>query len=131
MSKQHYEEKTIREASILTNSYVSSDIRGNDDNVRVTERNQCLLYIDLTIWSLTSAEIKIEFSSDDVTYYQECTQFISSGIATIDLKEYTFDSDWKYRLAIPIKDRYIKVSAKWTWTVSGSSLAISIITWVN
>jgi len=130
MYLQHYEEKVIRESSILTNSYVATDIIW-DEEIRLTERNQLVLYIDFTIWSLTSMELKVEFSPNEIDWYQESSQLVDSWIATIDLKEYVFDWTWKYRLAIPIKDKFLRVSAKGTWTVTSSLLKLSLITWVN
>jgi len=130
MYLQHYEEKVIRESSILTNSYVATDIIW-DEEIRLTERNQLVLYVDFTIWSLTSMELKVEFSPNEIDWYQESSQLVDSWIATIDLKEYVFDWTWKYRLAIPIKDKFLRVSAKGTWTVTSSLLKLSLITWVN
>lgn len=130
MAKLDYEYKVIREASILTNSYVASDVRWLWDNIDLTWKNQLILLIDFTIGSLTSMEIKAEFSHNEVDYYQEVSMSISWWIWTVDLFEYTFDATWKYRIAIPIKDKFIKISAKWTWTVTSSSLQITSITWL-
>jgi hypothetical protein len=92
--------------------------------VGVHENNQLQLYIDFTIGSLTSAEIKIEFSSDNSTWYQEAFGAISGGIDTLSLGEHTIGATGKYRISTPIKDRYIRVSVKGTGTVTDSSLAI-------
>lgn len=122
--REFYADKPIRRASILTNSYVEATIFWQDDNEQQEANNQVVLYVDLTLWSLTSAEIKIEFSNDWVTYYQDTFLAVSWTTATCSLWEYNLWASWRYRIAIPTKDRYIKVSAKGTWTVTWSSMAI-------
>ena len=123
MVLQAYTKESIRSASILTTSYVAWTAIWQNWKL-AEDNNQLLLYIDLTLWSLTSAEIKIEFSDDWVTYYWESVISISSWVASVDNLEYQFDTDWQYRLASQMKDRFVKVSAKGTGTVTGSSLEI-------
>jgi len=57
---------TIRASAILTNSYVAGTTINNANH-----EDQLIIYVDFTIGSLTSAELKVEFSDDDITYYQE------------------------------------------------------------
>tara|TARA_R110002012_G_scaffold103781_2_gene243823 strand:+ start:2437 stop:2661 length:225 start_codon:yes stop_codon:yes gene_type:complete len=73
-------------------------------------------------------ELKIEFSPDDINYYRESSVDIVSGTGTVNAFEYTFTSDGNYRLAIPIKDKYMKVSVKGTGTVTSSNCGIVNIT---
>lgn len=124
-----FEEKVIRESAILTASYVASDVRWLDDNLILTDKNQVVLLIDFTKWSLTTMEMKLDFSNNWVDFYQETSLDISSGTATVNLLEYTFNATGKYRVVLPIKDRYIKVSVKWTWTATSSLCKITNITW--
>ena len=58
-----------------------------------------------------------------------CAPFsaISGGTDTMTLGEHKVSATGNYRIAIPIKDRYVKISAKGTGTVTSSSLAISAI----
>ena len=130
MANLDYEQVVIREAAILTNSYVASTVRGLDDNLSLTSKNQVILYVDFTIGSLTSLELKVEFSPDGVTYFQETSIDVSSGTWTVNLFEYTITASGQYRIAIPIKDKYMKISAKGTGTVTSSSLKITNITWL-
>lgn len=130
MSKMDFESKSIRDSAILTNSYVAADVRGLADSLILTDKNQVLLLVDFTKGSLTSMELKVDFSFDGVTYFQETSLDISSGTGTVNLFEYTFTATGKYRIAVPIKDRYMKVSVKGTGTVTSSLCQINTITWV-
>ncbi len=128
MLEQDFSPIAIRAAAILTNSYVAGTVIGNatDFNQRgVGLKNQLNLYIDFTIGSLTDLLIKIEFSNDNVTYIQEAFSSIVAGLDTVSLAEHKFTATGKYRLALPIKDRYIKISAKGEGTVTSSSLTIT------
>lgn len=113
----------LRRSLILTNSYVAATTILNTEGM-----NQLILLIDFTIGSLTTAEVKVEFSPDNTTFYQETFSSVSAGTSTESLGEHTFSGTGKYRLAIPIKDKYIKVSAKGTGTVTSSLMAIEAIT---
>lgn len=92
--------------------------------------NVVVLHVDFTKWSLTSAEIKVEWSttgsSDD--YFQRTASTISSWADSIDFHEMSIDTTWKYEIILPIFADYIRVSVKWTWTVTGSSMAIKALT---
>ena len=130
MSNLQYIAREIRSAAVLTTSYVAADVLWLDDNNRAQELNQSVLFIDLTLWSLTSVELKIEYSDDGVNYYQQTFLDISWGTATASLWEYTFTADWAYEISNPFKAKFMKVSAKWTWTVSWSSCTIKWIIWI-
>lgn len=112
--------KLVRGAAILTTSYVAGTVlqRNND-------QNQLIIEADFTKGSLTSLQIKVEFSEDGTNYYQETSKSTTGGTETDTLVEHEVTASGAYRLAIPIMDRYIKISSKGTGTVTGSSLAIS------
>ena len=124
--------KTIREAAVLTTSYVTADEvlgeKSSPGGSIVAEHNQLHLYIDFTLGSLTSSQVKVEFSIDNENWFQETTLSVSSGTQTVNLSEYEFTASGQYRVEIPIKDRYIRVSAKGTGTVTGSSMEIKAVT---
>jgi len=110
----------LRAAAILTNSFVnSSSIASSDEG-----ENQLILLVDATLGSLTSIEIRVEFSDDDATFFQETFGAISGGTDTLTLGEHTFTSDGNYRIPISVSDRFFRVAAKGTGTVTGSLLAI-------
>jgi hypothetical protein len=89
-----------------------------------------VLYIDFTKWSLTSLSIKLDFSDDWVNYYQETFESISWGTASASLWEHSYTATWAYVLATPFKAKFVKVSAKWVWTVTNSLCAIRSIVWI-
>ena len=119
----NYEPFTVRSAAILTTSYVAGTVISN-----VAHNDQLMLYISFTIGSLTSLQLKIEFSYDGVTYYQETNGSGSGQTITQTLAEHTWAATGNYRIPVPIKDRYIKISAKGTGTVTNSSLTIIALT---
>lgn len=141
MSFVDYKEPlTIRSAAILTTSYVAGTVIGAEAKTNTTtaieitktnEYNQLIILVDFTIGSLTSAQIKVEFSPDNSTFYQETAMSISGGIETDTLVEHTISATGKYRLAIPCNDRYIRISAKGTGTTTNSTMTISASLGVN
>lgn len=117
----------IRAAAILTGSYVAGTVI---DDAR--KYNQLVLYVDFTIGSLTTAEIKVEMARADGTYYQEASESssVSGGVNTkaISLLIRQLAATGKTRIAIPIADAdKIKISVKGTGTVTSSSMAIDAI----
>lgn len=132
MTRSDYETLVIRDSSILTNLYVATNIRGLNDNLELTSKNQVVLLIDFTMWDLTSLDMIIEFSSDNLEYFQETSIDTNTwSIWTVSLFEYTFIESWKFRVSFPIKDRYMRIKVKWTWTVTNSLLKITSITWLS
>ncbi len=123
---QDYVFKPVRSSLILTNSYVAGTIIGSND-IHRGEYNQLILLIDFTIGSLTSAQIKVEFSNDNSDFYQETVNDITAGVIAETVAEHSFSATGKYRIAIPIKDRFVKVSAKGTGTVTSSSIKIGAL----
>jgi hypothetical protein len=89
--------------------------------------NQLIVLVKFTIGSLTSGQVKVEFSHDGTTYYQQTFTSISTGTSTASLGEYSFTASGNYRFEIPIKDNYIKISGKGTGTVTGSSMTIDAV----
>jgi len=118
----NYQTSVIRPAAILAGSYVAGTILEE-----VQEHNQLILLVDFIKGSLTTAEIKVEFSFDGTNYYQETFQSISGGIATETVAEHQILLTGAYRILIPIKDRFIKVSAKGTGTATDSSMDIKAV----
>jgi len=125
VSTQDYAEKIIRNAAVLTNSYVAGTVLDGPSGNGCHLMNQLVLYIQFTKGSLTSASIKVEFSNDLQTWYQETFESVSGGGGTDSVGTHIFsDANANYRLLLNIKDRYIRVSAIGTGTVTGSSMAI-------
>ena len=124
---------TIRPAAILTTNYVAATTIGKEttDTTKVNEYNQLILYIDFTKGLLTSAEIKVEFSPDNLSFYQESHEKLDNGTANVYTLTYTLSATGAYRIPIQCNDRYIKVSAKGTGTVTNSSMTIKAVMGVN
>ena len=109
---------SVRSSSILTNAYVAGEtIDANDSNTLV-------LYIDYTGSNLTSADIKISYSFDESSWYQESMSASATGTTTQYENIHRLISDGTYRLKIPVMDRYVKVEAIGNGVVTGSLLAI-------
>lgn len=103
----------VRAEAILTTDYVAGNI------IDVSDANQLILYIKFTKGSLTSADVKIEFSADNATFYQETVNDT--------LKSHSLTADGNYRLVIPVMEKYVKVSAKGTGTVTGNKMQIDAL----
>lgn len=134
MNPQHYQLVNVRSAAILTGSYVAGNVIGpkgtagtNAADANPIRGNQLILLVDFTIGSLDDAQIKVEFSHDGTTYYQETFSAVSSGVSTETLGVHKFTATGKYRIAIPIKDANIRVSAIGTGTATSSSMKIDAI----
>lgn len=117
----------VRTAAILTNAYVAGNKLGPKTEGNPQGKNQMVLLIAFTIGSLTDLQIKVEFSHDDTTYYQETFSSVSTTTSTESLGIHKFALSGNYRIAIPIKDNYVKISAIGTGTVTSSSLTIDAV----
>lgn len=123
--------KSVRTAAILTDSYVAGTTLFNDmtSYPHGLIRNNLTLLVKFTKGSLTSAEIKIEGSHDGVTFYNETSSSIDSTGATESItpliKQITDAGN--HLIYVPWKTPYIRISAKGTGTVTGSSLTIDAI----
>ena len=118
--------KNVRSAGILTGSYVAGTIMGptDTDGDNPANMNQMEVYVQLTLGSLTSADVKIEFSHDQTYWVQETFDSIAAGVDTESLGLHRMSTTGNYRLSVPIKDKYIKISALGNGNVSGSSMTI-------
>jgi len=126
-----YNFKSVRAAAILTNAYVAGNILGpgNADVSDVAQFNQLNIYVDFTLGSLTDGQIKIEFAHDGVTpdWYQESFSSISGALDTVSAGTHKFTATGKYRISIPMKDNYVRISAIGTGTVTSSSMKIGAV----
>ena len=124
--ERDYQVINVRSAAILTTSYVAGTVIG-PTNGNPSLYNQLVVYWDFTIGSLTSGELKVEFSHDGTTYRQETFSSVSGGTSTDTLGVHTVTASGNYRLMIPIKDNYIKISVKGTGTVTSSSATVTAV----
>jgi hypothetical protein len=123
---------TIRSSAILTTSYVAATTLDT-----AYKYNQLVIYISFTKGSTTSMEWKAEFSPDDSSYYQEAVESYSGGTATNREIEHTIVSanqtalQQLYRFAIPITDRYVKISVKGTGVMTNSLCKVEAALGIN
>lgn len=116
----------------LTNAYVVGNVLapnklGTDKTFSVSPHleNQILLYVNFTKGALSTASIIVEFSADGTTWYQESYEDVpTGGVAACTTYTRSLSATGKYRFAIPVKDKYIRVSAKGNITDNTSSLSI-------
>jgi hypothetical protein len=121
-----YVKKSVRAAAILTNGYVAGTVLD-----QTHENNQLILLVDFAKGSLTDLQVKVEFSPDGTNYYQETFQAISGGTATETLGVHLMGASGLYRIPVQIMDRYIKISAIGTGTVTSSSATIDALLGIN
>ncbi len=123
---------TLRAAAVLTTSYVGA-LLGSVLGVqqRIQDYNQLVVYVDFTLGSLTSSEIKIEFTSilAGTDLYQE-TDETSALAANVDTKAvnlviHQMSATGKYRFSVPVYEGDVKISIKGTGTVTGSSAKVT------
>ena len=118
-----YKNVLVRASAILTTGYVAGTTID-----AAQDANQLVLTINFTKGSLTTADFKVEFSNDNVTFYQESIESFVAGVGTISLANRVLSASGQYRIAIPILDRYIKISAKGVGgSVAGSLMKIDAV----
>ncbi len=119
----NYKNVHLRDAAILTNSYVAATVIDN-----AHEYNQLEILVDYTKGSLTSLELKIEISYNGTDWFQETNVAVSGGTSTLSANEYTYaGGSAKFTVAAPNSARYIQISAKGTGTLTSSSLTLNAL----
>lgn len=125
----NYKSYTVRSAAILTNGAVAGTTLGEED-VNLYNNNQLIILADFTIGSLTNVILTVEFSNDGTNWYAQTYEDIaaSTGVATVRTKTHVIAATGKFRLdPITICDKYIRISATGTGTVTSSSLKVDAI----
>ncbi len=116
----------VRHGTVLTNAYVTSDVIGPKPQVNPTDQNQLMLYTFIKLGGLTEIDLIVEFSSDKINWVQETIdQPAITGIITEVLATRKFVADGGYRIAIPIKDQYIRL--KYKGNNAGGTLGVDVI----
>lgn len=139
-----YQAEIIRAAAILTNSYVPATIIGATQasaltpaiTWKVADCNFLGLEVAFTIGSLTSVNLKIEFSDDNgTTWYQLTNATTTTTVITPTAANFNIAATGNLYLNINalffngggFKTDQIRVSAQGVGTVTSSSLAIKAI----
>jgi len=109
----------IRAAAILTTQYVAATV------IEAFQKNQLIIDLFFTKGSLTSLDVKVETSWNNIDYTQITGGSLSMGVTTTSLGTYNMTATGNYQIALPIMTRYIKISAQGNGTVTSSSLQIN------
>lgn len=117
---------TVRASAVLTTSYVQGLLLGPTQLVE--GQNQLILYVNFTLGSLTDGRIRIEFSTDGVTFGRETFSAApAAGLSATSLYDRQMTANGVYTFALPLKYQYVRISALGTGTVAGSLMAITAI----
>lgn len=118
-----FKNTTVRAAAILTTSYVAGTVLEGCERF-----NKLILNYSFTLGSLTDAQIKVEVSTDGVTYYQLMSDSITAGVNSVAALVYKLEANGVGATTpLDINTKYVRVSAIGTGTVTGSSLTINAI----
>ena len=111
---------TLREAAVLTGSYVATD------HMLVEDVSDVCLLFEYTQGSLTSFEYIVEHSMDATVWIKEGQ--IEPAEPIVDTApNHTFADDDNYELVFPVPAKFVRARVKGTGTVTGSSLAITAV----
>lgn len=116
--------KTIRSSTILTNSYVDTDV------LITKELSRVAVLFDLTQGVLTSIEYRVFISPDGVNWFIEATETVAAGEITDTPSNGTIDmsaGDTKYFKIFNCYAPYMKLSIKGTGTVTASAAIIHVL----
>lgn len=117
----------LREEAVLTTSYVVTPLTNLDGSLfDCSQLDAYNLYINFTKGSLTTAEIKIEFSYDGTNWFQEPNSLVSSGTTTWTPNVNTLAASCDISPKMTMANKYMRVSCKGTGTVTGSKLAVAV-----
>jgi hypothetical protein len=89
------------------------------DNEALTDSSTGVAVVNGAMSPLTS-------NTADTCWYQEVVENYSSGNLAVTAVVHQLSASGRGRIAIPIKDRYIRISSKGTGTVDGSLLGIIV-----
>lgn len=112
---------TIRDAAILTNAEVDTDILVETENYRGIK-----LDAFFTLGSLTDVRIRMYTSDDGTNWVAEPSLADTSGVILVNSDYYKITADKNIFLTFQnVAAKYIKFTAEGTGTVTGSSLKLN------
>lgn len=128
---QYYE---IRSPAILTNAYVVYPIQLIDKNQPANQPNkviqsflqvdEIIFYAFVTLGSLTSVNLKVEFSNDNANWVQETFDSVNGTTGVVTELPMVRNITANCRIPIRIRDQYVRVSVEGVGTVTGSSFEL-------
>lgn len=128
MSK-HTRKLAILASTTLTANYVAtSDYRVDGGYQLVIGAN----YTPKAAQTNRIAYIKVEFSGDDTTYYQETSYTVSGASVTHSQGEHLFTgatggTSYKYVISVPIAANYVRISFKEDGASNFGTLALDLL----
>jgi len=123
---QDYGFQTIRSVSQPTGSFVAGTVLEHKHL-----KNQLILKVDIVIGTAQSIEMKLEFSDDEINFMQESVTSVKSGVTDHELNIHRFKDSGSFRVAIPIKDKFIKISIKGNGTLTTTTVGVGSIVGIN
>ena len=112
---------TVREEAILTTSYVASA------GIYVKNADQLQLWVSFTKGSSDGCRLKIEYSEDDSTYFQETRYSLVANDFEHSVVARTILEAGNFIISLPIAANYVKISSHAISSGSGTLLAITAI----
>ena len=109
----------IREAAILTQAYVASDI------FNLQGANQLQLKVAFTLGSSSGAQIKVEFSDDKTNWFQESKYSVSGSDWVHTAQTRRRNASASLVINIPVISKWYRVSSLAVTDETGTSLAIT------
>ncbi|MFC1714860.1 hypothetical protein ACFL6S_14425 [Candidatus Poribacteria bacterium] len=119
ISQSNIETITVRAAAALTTSYVASD------TLKIQGANQLQLLVSFTKGSSDGCKLRIEFSEDQLTWYQES---VADLLATNDVEHAPLtrkmNDSANLIVSIPISASFLRVSSQAITSGTGTSLSV-------
>jgi len=105
---------------------ISTSGLGHPADADLDKYNQLLLYVKVALGSATDMRMIIDFSPDnEQNWYQETSESISGGTATMTQLEHVFSASGNYIIAIPIKYPRARIRNKVTGTATGNTCTVT------
>jgi hypothetical protein len=126
--------QVVRDAAVLTGTYVAGNGTGAENDVDISGANQIVLFLTITMGALDSIELRAEVALASGDRFQEASAAACKGVAFVRPLEYSIRAvdltggAGALYLPIPVLGDKVRISAKGTGTTTGSSLTISAAT---
>ena len=119
ISQSNIKTVTVRAAATLTTSYVASNA------LNIQGANQLQMLVSFTKGSSDGCRLKIEFSEDESTWYQES---VADIMATNDVEHAPLtrkvNDSANLIMSVPISASFLRVSSQAITSGTGTSLSI-------
>lgn len=109
---------SVREASALTIAYVTSEA------IYIEGADNIGMLVSFTLGSSDGCRIKIEFSYDEVNWYQEPNYTVSGSDEIYKPITKKLESSMNIQIDFPVANRYMRISVAAITSGSGTSLTI-------